>query len=458
MKTDECGASRTKCLPNRREFIGSAAAAILALAGSPARTLSQDRRPNLLFILADDLGYGDVSAYGRSDYKTPNIDHLIAGGVRFTNAYTAASTCTPTRVAFMTGRYPQRSAPNLQMPMGWGPPAGERPKYGLSPSIPTVASQLKKAGYRNALIGKWHLGFLPEFGPLRHGFDEFFGIKGGGADYFTHTGGDGRPDLWEGEVPAERIGYLTDLLTAKAVEYVGRAHTRPFYLSLHYNAPHWPWEGPADTHGADPQHSFRDGGSPAVFAEMMRSLDDGVGKVMTALNRAGRDRDTLVIFTSDNGGERYSNNSPWANRKFTLWEGGIRVPLALRWTGRIPAGGSSSQFAISMDWSATLLAAAGATADAAHPLDGVDLLPFARGERTPTERTLFWRQPQAESGAAFAARRGKWKYLRIGADEKLFDLEADPGEKVDLKERFPEVFAQLRGAWEAWNAQMVAMP
>lgn len=442
----------------RRDFLKSATAAALGLAAWPLPTLLQERRPNLLFILADDLGYGDVGAYGRSDYRTPNIDRLIAEGVRFTNAYTAASTCTPTRVAFVTGRYPQRAAANLQVPMGWGPAAGERPKHGLSPSIPTIASRLKKAGYRTSLIGKWHLGFLPEFGPLRHGFDEFFGIKGGGADYFTHTGADGKPDLWEGEVPAERIGYLTDLLTAKAIDYVGRAHTQPFYLSLHYNAPHWPWEGPADNHGANAEHSFRDGGSPAVFGEMMRSLDDGIGKVMAALARSGRDRDTLVIFTSDNGGERYSNNAPWSNGKFTLWEGGIRVPLALRWPGRLPAGTSSAQFAISMDWSATMLGAAGAAAEPAYPLDGIDLLPSARGDHAPTDRTLFWRQPPAESGAAAAARRGRWKYLKIGADERLFDLEADPGEKTDLKQHHPAVIRELREAWTAWNAQMVPTP
>jgi arylsulfatase A-like enzyme len=444
--------------PDRREFIRSAAAGALALAASPMAVLGQERRPNLLFILADDLGYADVSAYGRPDYRTPNIDRLIGQGVRFTNAYTAASTCTPTRVAFVTGRYPQRASPQLQVPMGWGPAAGERPAHGLAPSIPTIASRLKKAGYHNALIGKWHLGFLPEFGPLRHGFDEFFGIKGGGADYFTHTGADGKPDLWEGDVPAERVGYLTDLLTAKAVEYIERSRTQPFYLSLHYNAPHWPWEGPADGHGANPPHPFREGGSTAVFAEMMRSLDDGVGKVMATLERTSRDRDTLVIFSSDNGGERYSSNAPWSNGKFTLWEGGIRVPLALRWTGRVPAGTSSSQFAISMDWSATMLAAAGAAPDPAYPLDGIDLLPFARGERTPTDRTLFWRQPGAANVAASAARRGKWKYLRTAGEEHLFDLETDPGEKTDVKERNGEMFDQLRRAWQAWDAQMVPMP
>ena len=439
---------------NRRQFI-AAAAGIAAVATSPERLIAQARRPNLLFILADDLGYGDVSAFGRPDYRTPNIDRLVGEGVRFTNAYAAASTCTPTRVAFMTGRYAQRLAPELQRPMGWGTRETGLPKYGLSPTHPTLPSLLKRTGYRTALVGKWHLGFMPEFGPNRHGFDEFFGIHGGGADYFTHAGPAGQRDLWENEVPAERIGYMTDLLSARAAEFVARRHDRPFYLSLHYTAPHWPWEGPTDRHGSDPAHHFVDGGSRPVFAEMMRSLDEGVGRVMTAVKRAGLDRDTLVVFTSDNGGERFSYNWPWSNGKFTLWEGGIRVPLAMRWTGRLPRGGTTDQLAISMDWAATLLAAAGAAPDPVYPLDGIDLLPFARGERRPTARALFWRQPYPDETPHAAARRETWKYLRVGDDEYLFDLGADSGEKANLKAQHADVFARLRGEWRAWDAEMV---
>ena len=440
---------------NRRDFI--ATAAVTALAWSPERLLAQARRPNMLFILADDLGYGDLSAFGRPDYRTPNIDRLITEGVRFTNAYAAASTCTPTRVAFLTGRYPQRLAPELQRPMGWGTREAGLPKYGLSPSHPTLPTLLKRAGYRTALVGKWHLGFMPEFSPNRHGFDEFFGIHGGGADYFTHTGPAGQQDLWENEVPAERIGYMTDLLSERAGELIGRRHDRPFYLSLHYTAPHWPWEGPADRHGTDPQHHFVDGGSQRVFAEMMRSLDDGVGRILAALKRAGLERDTLVVLTSDNGGERFSYNWPWTNGKFTLWEGGIRVPLTMRWPGRLPRGGATDQLAISMDLTATLLAAASASPDPAYPLDGIDLLPFARGERTSTERTLCWRQPYPDQTPHAAARRANWKYLRVGDEEQLFDLGVDPGEKANLKARRADVFERLRDEWRTWDAQMVPL-
>jgi arylsulfatase A-like enzyme len=417
----------------------------------PSGILAQQAaRPNLLFILADDLGYGDVSAFGRPDYRTPNIDRLVAEGVRFTNAYTAASTCTPTRVSFVTGRYPQRQSPDLQRPIGWG--STELPDYGLSADVPTVARMIKSAGYETALVGKWHLGFAPQFSPLRHGFDEFFGIKGGGADYFTHTGRRGVHELYEGDVTADRTGYLTDLLTERAIAYVTRKRERPFYLSLHYTAPHWPWEGPADVHGDSIPHDFSNGGSQRVFREMMRSLDDGIGRLMRALSRAGRDRDTLVIFTSDNGGERYSYNWPWSEGKFLLSEGGIRVPLALRWKGTVPAGRRCEQLAISMDWTATMVAAAGASSGVS--LDGIDLLPCARSGAL-VERTLYWRQPDPITAPQAAVRRGKWKLLRSGATEALYDLDADPGEKADLRGRYPEVLEELRRAWGVWNAEMV---
>jgi arylsulfatase A-like enzyme len=464
MSTRRCGDEPVAAgIIDRRAFLrrGAAGAAAIAVGARPSigDAGAQPTRPNLLFILADDLGYADLSAFGRTDYRTPNIDALVAEGVRFTNAYAAASTCTPTRVAFMTGRYPQRFDPSLQRPIPWGGGVGApRPRHGLSPALHTFPERVRRAGYHTALIGKWHLGFPLEFSPLRHGFDEFYGIRGGGADYFTHTGRDGAPDLWDRDVPAEQVGYLTDLLTDRAIEYVTRRHDAPFYLSLHYNAPHWPWEGPADTHGANPPHHFSDGGSTAIFAEMMRSLDDNIGRLMAALARAGRERDTLVVFASDNGGERYSHNAPWSNGKFTLWEGGIRIPLAMRWTGRLPRGTSSAQPAISMDWTATLLAAAGAAADPASPLDGIDLLPFALGRAPSLDRPLFWRQPDPVAAPQSAARRGRWKYLRIGAREHLFDLAADPGERTDLSARSPDVLASLRDAWHAWNAEMVPVP
>jgi arylsulfatase A-like enzyme len=410
--------------------------------------------PNVVFIMTDDQRQDAMGAYGNTILKTPNMDRIAAGGVRFTEAFVTNSLCGPSRASVLTGLY---SHAHGVITNGGGPEFYNQP--GLRDDQVTFVHLLRQAGYHTALVGKWHLGFAPEFSPLRHGFDEFFGIKGGGADYFTHKGRRGVHELYEGDVTADRVGYLTDLLSGRAVEFISRPRVNPFYLSLHYTAPHWPWEGPADTHPPASRvpdslpHSFSDGGSQTIFREMMKSLDDGVGRVMRALAAAGRDRDTLVIFTSDNGGERYSYNWPWSNGKFTLYEGGIRVPLALRWPGTIRAGTSCDQLAISMDWTATLVAAAGARVD---QLDGTDLLPCARGGAS-TERTLFWRQPDPIVAPHAAVRQGKWKYLRAGTNEQLFDLDADPGEKSDQKARRPDILADLRDRWNRWNSEMVPM-
>src|SRR5579862_2008719 len=223
---------------NRRKFLHTAAAASLGAAG---RAQGVRPKPNILFILADDLGYGDLSCYGRPDYQTPVLDRMAAEGLKFTDAYASAPVCTPSRCAFHTGRYPHRLPVGLQEPLEDG-----NMQLGLPPEHPTIASLLKKAGYDTILIGKWHLGNIPQFGPNRHGFDEFFGINGSSADYFTHYNNGGRPDLYENLNLSDQQGYLTDLFTDRAVAYLKRAHPRPFFLSLQYNAPHWPWEGPGD--------------------------------------------------------------------------------------------------------------------------------------------------------------------------------------------------------------------
>jgi len=298
----------------RRKFINSAAATGAAVAGARIGLSAQTQRPNVLFILADDLGYGDLSCYGRPDYQTPVLDGLARQGVKFTSAYAAAPVCTPTRCAVATGRYPQRLEVGLLEPLT----PRDRDK-GLPPEHPTVASLLHANGYDTGLIGKWHLGWRPEFGPNRHGYDEFFGILSGAGDYFTHWSSDaGGADLWENLEPVERLGYLTDLLSERAIAFITRRRTNPFFLSLHYTAPHSPWEGPEDeaightTHGDGP---MVDGGSLKIYATMVKSMDAGIGRVLQALSRARLERSTLVVFTSDNGGERYSFNWPFRFRK-----------------------------------------------------------------------------------------------------------------------------------------------
>jgi len=429
----------------RREFIQTTAAATAAAAVGGVIEPDAAARPNIIFILADDLGYGDLSCYGRPDYKTPALDGLARQGLRLLSAYAAAPVCTPTRCALATGRYAQRLPVGLREPLK--DPATEI-EIGLPPGHPTMSSRLKAAGYATALVGKWHLGWKEEFGPNRHGYDEFFGILSGAADYFTHSG-----DLWENLKPIERVGYLTDLLSERAVQYVSRRHDTPFFLSLHYTAPHAPWEGPEDAaighdvHGPGP---MTNGGSLKIYASMMKSMDAGIGRVLQALKRTGQERKTLVIFTSDNGGERYSFNWPFSFQKGNLFEGGLRVPAIVRWPGVVPAGRSTEEPAITMDWMATLLAAAGATADPGYPLDGEDLMPVFAGTRQPHDRTFFWR-----TTGRTAARSGQWKYLQEQEGEYLFDVIADPGEKTDLRLAHPDLFARLKSAFDAWNRQML---
>ena len=443
---------------NRRNFIAGIAAGLSCFRARPAAAAipnAKATRPNIVFILADDLGWSDLSCYGRPDYHTPNLDLLAGQGMRFTNAYSASAVCTPTRCAFMTGRYPARSKIGLVEPL----PATNHLVGLEQPDEPTIASLLKANGYHTALVGKWHLGFRPEWGPNAHGFEEFFGVLAGAADYHLHKNGLGEPDLYENLTPVERNGYLTDLLTDRAVDYIKRHRTAPFYLSLHYTAPHWPWQ---DRKGGE-RVNFTDktiepltmggGGSLKLYAEMMRSLDEGVGRVLRALNAADLERKTLVIFTSDNGGERFSYQWPFSGGKGELLEGGIRVPAIVRWPGTVPANRVSSQMAITMDWTATILAVAETRPADAHPLDGINLLPLIERVSAPQDRAFFWRIYDQD-----AVRHGKWKYYRNGEKRYLFDLTVDEREQANFAAKHPEVLERLAADFDRWNRQMLPRP
>ena len=437
----------------RRQFVGTltAAAAGAALINSP---VTAAQRPNIVFILADDMGWGDLSCYGRPDYTTPNIDRLATEGMRFTNAYSAAPVCTPTRVGWLTGRYPARLPVGLEEPILERSELGEKVKIlGIPHEHPTLSSLLKSAGYSTALVGKWHLGYLPDFGPLHYGFDEYFGIMSGAGDYFTHKDMTGAPDLFEGEVPVTRAGYLTDLLTQRAVDYIRGEHKSPFYLSLHYTAPHWPWEGPGDVAVSKLLKGgpvgFRSGGSLKTYAEIVKSLDNGIGRVLDMLRSTGLDRNTLVIFTSDNGGERFSYNWPFAGQKMDVHEGGIRVPAIVRWPGVAAPGSKSDQSAITMDWSATMLAVAGGKQDAKYPFDGTDMTAVLSGKKNAFDRTFFWRTKRQG-----AMRSGRWKYIRDEKNEFLYDLEIDEREQANFAESRAKKLASLRAEFKKWESGM----
>jgi arylsulfatase A-like enzyme len=440
--------------PSRRDLIAGAAGT-LALA-SAGRAAAQVGKPNIVFILADDLGYADVSCYGQRDYTTPNVDRLALEGMRFTQAYANSSVCSATRTALITGRYQYRLPVGLEEPVNATTPRN----VGLPPSHPTLPSLLRTAGYRTALVGKWHLGSLPDFSPNKSGYEHFFGIFAGAADYFNHGADASRSGvnagrLYEEEVPVERHGYMTNLLGDRAVQTIeGHAASRePFLLSLHFTAPHWPWEGPDDEIESkrirDITH--RDGGTQKTYGRMVQSLDANIGRVLQALDVHGLSENTIVVFTSDNGGERFSKTWPFTGMKQELLEGGLRIPAIARWPGHVAAGSVSDQAMITMDWVPTLLAAAGTRPDPAYPSDGEDLTPSLAGA-APHPRKFYWRY---KAGSQRAIRDADWKYLRIAGNEFLFDVVQDPRERANLKDRYKDVFGRLKGDWEAWNATML---
>jgi arylsulfatase A-like enzyme len=408
--------------------------------------------PNIVFILADDLGYADVACYGRPDIHTPNIDRLAAEGMRFTQAYANSAVCSATRTALITGRYQYR------LPIGLEEPIVAGSSLGLPPEQPTLPALLKRAGYGTTLIGKWHLGYSPEKGPQQSGYDHFFGFRGGVLDYFTHHGTGGMHDLWDGSMPVEQSGYLTELLGQRAVlEIAGYAQARrPFLLSLHFNAPHWPWEGPNDQ--AESQRLLNkslfdfDGGTQQTYRDLVEAMDLQIGRVLQALDQHGLTRNTIVIFTSDNGGERFSDTWPFTGRKTELLEGGLRIPALIRWPQRVPAHAVNEQVMITMDWLPTLLSAAGTKPDSKYPSDGLDLLPVMTQGAPLVPRKLFWRY---KSNAQRAAREGNYKYLKIGPNTFLFDVVTDPMERANLKDRQRDIYNRLVADWHTWSNTML---
>ncbi|MER6851781.1 sulfatase-like hydrolase/transferase [Streptomyces flaveolus] len=442
---------------------GTSATASAAPAERPFRSRPASarprRRPNILFILGDDLGWADLSSYGAPHIRTPNLDRLAAQGVRFTDAYSGSATCSPTRFSLYTGRYPGRTKGGLAEPIG-------NRTQGLDPNHPTLASLLKKAGYATALIGKWHCGWLPDYSPTKSGWDEFFGNFGGALEYFSKLGQLGDYDLYEGDATYRDLRYYTTVLTERAVEYVGRDHDKPWLLNLNFTTPHWPWltEDDAET-GAEIAAKIRsgnvlgallhnDGGSVEKYREMVENLDASVGRVLAALRRSGQEENTLVVFASDNGGERFSYQWPLSGGKSELLEGGIRVPTVLRWPAGVDARQVSHEPVYSPDWTATLLELGGARPDPAYPLDGHSLAGYLlRGEKVP-ERDLFWRVRGNR-----ALRRGDWKYYRdADGRDHLFDLAADAREQADLAADRPELLAELKAAWEKVDGTLLPYP
>jgi arylsulfatase A-like enzyme len=430
--------------------------AAVAVPSSVGAQVGRSQHPNVVLIITDDVGYGDLGSYGAPDVKTPNIDGLARDGVRLTDFYSNGATCSPTRAALISGRYQQR--------FGLEGPLGAQGKMDWDRGLPATGTSLpqllKNNGYATALIGKWHLGWKSEFSPAAHGFEHFFGFKSGFVDYYQHTAGGDAPltaDLFENDRPVEVAGYLTDLITERSVRFIEENSKRPFFVDISYNAAHWPYQVPDKPSTARDRARhlgpFDDSTSTrADYVAMLERADQGVGRILDALDNSGLRQNTIVIFTNDNGGEWLSRNSPLFHHKGTVWEGGIRVPAIVRWPARIPKGRVSGQVGVTMDLTASILAATGTSVPAEARLEGINLLPVLEGRAREVDRTIFWRVAGARPQQA--VRSGEWKLLLDGGRAMLFNLRTDVGERNNLIGQRSDIARRLQTLVEAWQKEV----
>ena len=440
----------------RREFLkrmGVAAGMSFVLPGctSMAQKKGEERKqPNIVVIIGDDMGYADISCHGCKDIATPNIDSIARNGVRFTNGYVSCPVCSPTRAGLMTGRYQQRFGHEFNP---GAPPGGAAENIGLPLTEATIADVLKSAGFTTGIVGKWHLGMAAHFHPMKRGFDQYFGFLHGSHSYTDPGLGSTNP-IMRGTEPADEKEYLTDAFTREAVAFIEKHREKPFFLYLAYNAVHVPLEAPPRY-----QDKFQDITDPKrrIYAGMMTAMDEGIGRVLGKLRELGIEKNTLIFFLSDNGGPtggNGSNNGPLRATKGTVYEGGIRVPFMIQWTGRLKGGRVCENPVISLDILPTAAAAARQNVFAGpkdRKLDGVNLLPYLAGEKkSAPHEMLFWR-----TGQNHAIRKGSWKLVTIGGRTELFDLASDIGESRDLKAEKPDIVKELEKAFEKWSLQMV---
>jgi arylsulfatase A-like enzyme len=409
-------------------------------------------KPNIVLILADDLGYGSLGCYGCSEVKTPNIDRLAASGVRLTDFHSNGAMCSPTRASLMTGRYQQRCAwiPDEELSPIFQAQRKENIKqrwaWGISTNELTLPALLRQAGYRTALIGKWHLGYDLRFHPMNYSFDEFRGYVGGNVDYHTHVAGYGTKELdwWKEKKIQNEPGYTTDLLARYATNFIARNKDHPFFLYLAHEAPHEPWQG------RDPARKK----SPAeTYKEMVGVLDECMGIVIEALRQDHLETNTLVIFCSDNGPAAppgFAANGGLTGRKGSMFEGGHRVPFIASWPGVIAGGTTRSEVALTMDFLPTFAKLAGATVPSGHQIDGVDVMPLLKGDARMSDRVLYWM-----FGEKWAVRRGEWKLIGKGVEAlTLVNLENDLAEKNNLIKAKPELADELMKLHRQWIAEV----
>jgi arylsulfatase A-like enzyme len=439
---------------NRREFIKCAAGGAIAAVFpnnncSIANTKDGPGRPNIILIMADDLGYGDIRCYGSTKINTPNIDALAKGGMKFTDYHSNCPVCSPTRAALLTGRYQQRCGIEGVVT------AAKHRHTGMAVEEVTFVEVLKKHSYATGIFGKWHIGYSTEFNPVRQGFDEFIGYVSGNVDYHSHIDQAGFDDWWENLEKAPEEGYTTDLITKHGIDFIERHKGEPFCLYLPHEAPHYPFQGrndpPQRLTGGKKSRKTRGEEFIRAYKEMVEVMDEGIGKIVETVKRLDLEHKTFIFFCSDNGATAIGSNGVLSGRKGTLWEGGHRVPAIAYWPGRIKPGSVTSQTVLGMDIFPTMVSITGAKLPDGLKLDGTDLLDMLTKDKKLPERTLFWRYRKEK-----AVRKGPWKMLIKGSDVKLFNLNDDLGEKNNLAEKEPELVKSLQDEFATWEQNVTA--
>lgn len=424
-----------------------AAVAVLSAANGEAFNIS-DSPPNIILILADDLGYGDLSSYGNETLSTPHLDRLAKEGLKFLDFHSNGAVCSPTRAALMTGRYPQRAGIPGVVYAGFD----QNRHHGLFPTETTLAERLKDRGYRTGMYGKWHLGYLPRYNPLHHGFDAFIGFVSGNIDYHSHFDRMGVKDWWQGLMVEDEKGYSTHLITRHAKQFIRRHKSEPFFLYVAHEAPHDPYQGPDDPpireEGKVVPNRYAEGQVSRAYREMIREMDRGIGEIVKTLKELRLEERTILFFMSDNGPTREGSKGPLRGWKGSLWEGGHRVPAIAWWPGCIQAG-ITSALACGMDLMPTFMELAGLPQEKGNALDGRSLVPLFNGENWVDQRNVFW-----EYRNQGAVRQGHWKLVVVDGKVHLFDLSKDLAEQNNLAEERPEMTRSLLTDWRQWKREV----
>lgn len=443
-------------------------ALVLAVLGTVSASGGESERPNIVLIVSDDQGYADLGCFGGKEIRTPHLDRLAAGGVRLTSFYVAWPACTPSRAALLTGRYPQRNGLYDMIRndlVNYGHRYTEE-EYAVSPEMTlgldqrevTIAEVLHDAGYATGMVGKWDSGRAKRFLPPRRGFDVFYGFANTGIDYYTHERY-GVPSMFRGleRTEEDKGRYATDLFRREAVQFVRENTDRPFFLYLAFNAPHSASNLERDSQQVPQEYLDRDypDADPknrrTKYMGMVSAMDEAIGELLDTLDEKGLSENTLIVFHSDNGGSGPGDNGPLRGGKATMWEGGLRVPAIVRWPKQLPAGTTSDEFLTTLEVFPTFLAATGVKPPADVTLDGFDMQPVLRGDAASQRETMFWQRRSDK-----AARVGRYKWVESTKGGGLFDLETDLGEKHDLSNEKPDVLADLKAHFAAWQSEMDA--